>query len=244
MPPNIDPITAGYIANIATNLTGYIIAGARWKIKQQLQGTEEQRAMRRSIEAGLVALLASTSAQAPEASHHLSSLFERFFTDQVVGEAVGQELTLILYGNELDVAILRELFEAAGYDADTLSHLDFDFEAGMHAFRYAFLLNAVQEPPLQPIIQTGAQITQILLLREIRESNEQMADTLQAVVALLRQPQAASLTIQAGQISVGSQVIAWPRLEGGALPPPATDWEQHYLEALIARCDPLDLTPR
>jgi formylglycine-generating enzyme required for sulfatase activity len=234
----MDPFTADYLANLTADLTAQVVTAAGRRLREALAGTEEEQALRRCLQAGLVALLAQAIAareaeHEPEARDLLAEIFRDFLGDP----DVGRELAALLRGNPPDVEELAYLFEAAGYEAETLPGLD--FQQGMAAFEAAFLAAAIEEPALQGTIQTGQLLAQTPLLRD-------MLAAMQELVAFLRQARPGSVGIGADQITAenvvsGVQIVyQLPRVEAAA--PPA-DWEGHYLRSLISRCDPLDLAP-
>jgi len=229
----VDAFTAEYLANLTADLTIHALAAAGRRLRETLGGSEEEQALRRCLQAGIVALLAAATAKASEELDLLADIFGSFFRDP----DVGRELAAILRGNPPDVKELAYLFEQAGYDFETLPGLDFD--AGLAAFEVAFLTSAAEEPTFQGIIQTHQ------LLAQTRLQHELVA-TMRELVAFLHAAQPGSVGIRAGQITAqnvvsGVQVVY--TLSPIELPAQRDKAERHYLRTLISRCDPLDLTP-
>ncbi|WP_374689185.1 SUMF1/EgtB/PvdO family nonheme iron enzyme, partial [Promineifilum sp.] len=104
----------------------------------------------------------------------LHDIFSEFFHYK----AVRTQIEGLLSGEPLDHARLKTLFDAAGFDAETLPHLDLD--TGLRAFAAAFVAAAGEESELQGIIQIG-QLQQSLgvqqnLLAEMKELVAAMKD--------------------------------------------------------------------
>ena len=227
----MDPFTADYLANLAAGLTAQVVAAAGRRLRDAVAGSEAEQALRRCVQAGLVALLGTASADEPEATGLLAEIFAAYFRDP----DVGREVAGLLRGNALDAQEMGFLFEQAGYDAATLPGLD--LKHGLAAFEAAFLAAAVEEPALQGIVQAGQLLTQTRLQRELLAAMREL-------VAFLRDARPGSVGIGAGQITAenvvsGVQIVyRLPRPDMTGLP---ADWEAHYLRTLISRCDPLDL---
>ena len=122
----MDAFTADYLANLTADLTAHLITGAGRSLRRKLSGDPEQKALNRCIEAGLVALLTTASADSPAEMDLLADIFNGYFSDPDVGADVGRELEALLRGNPLDIEELGLLFEAAAmrpgpYPAWTLS---------------------------------------------------------------------------------------------------------------------------
>ena len=229
----MDPFASSYLAELTAALSAQILAAAGRRMREALSGSEEEQAVGRCVQAGVVALLATAGGEEPEAQDLLAEIFCGFFRDP----DVGRELATILRGTSPDGEELAFLFAEAGYDATTLPGLD--FQQGMAAFEAAFLAVAAEEPALRGLIQTEQLLAQTRLQRD-------MLDTLRELAAFLRQARPGSVGIGAEQITAenvvsGVQIVyQMPRLEVSAATP---DWEEHYLRTLISRCDPLDLAP-
>jgi hypothetical protein len=103
------------------DLTAQLVAATGRRLREVLSGTEEEQAMKRCVQAGVVALLSRASSEEPEARSLLADIFGSFVRD----EEVGRELAVLLRGNPLDTEELGYLFEQAGYDAETLPGLGF-----------------------------------------------------------------------------------------------------------------------
>ena len=227
----MDPFTADYLANLAAGLTAQVIAAAGRRLRDAVAGSEAEQALRRSVQAGLVGLLATASAGEPEAADLLAEIFRAFFADP----DVGREVAGLLRGNALDGQEMAYLFEQAGFEAETLPGLN--LKQGMTAFEAAFLAAAVEEPALQGIVQVGQLLAQTRLQRE-------MAAAMHDLIEFVRQARPGSVGIRAGQITAenvvsGVQIVY--QLPRADLTGPPADWEAHYMRTLISRCDPLDL---
>ena len=205
----MDGFAAEYLANLTADLTVRVVEATHRRMREALSGTEGEQAMRRCIQAGLVALLAKATVDAPEDAMLLQDIFTDFFKDPLVA----LEISKLLRGRSLDREGLAELFEQAGYDARTLPGLEFG--AGLAAFEAAFAEAAVAEPALRGLIQTDHLMEQTrlqgALLAEVRE-----------LVSLLREARPGSVGVQAGQITAENVVSGMQIVYrfGGAVSPP------------------------
>ena len=112
----MDGFTASYLAELTAALTERVLEAAGRRVQEAFAGTEDERALRRCIEAGTIALLTKASADVPEETALLEDIFSDFFSNLFVA----RELSKLLRGRRPDDAELRDLFEQAGYDAGTL----------------------------------------------------------------------------------------------------------------------------
>ncbi len=127
----MNTFTADFLANLTADLSVKVLEAAGRRLRETLGGTEEQQALRRCVEAGIVTLIAEATASEPEQITLLRDIFGDFFDEPLVAS----ELSKLLRGRSPDRDDLADLFEQAGYDADTLPGLD--FAAGIAAFEIA-----------------------------------------------------------------------------------------------------------
>lgn len=182
----MDQFTADYLTNLAAGLSANLLPYIKGKMQQALQGSEQQHALTRALEVGLIALLAAATRAEPDEIDHLDTIFRTFFSKP----AVARELANMLRGR-LNIKKLRQLFNDAGYDASTLPHLDFD--VAIQAFQGAFLLAAIEEPELSPIIEAHQLLRQTKL-------QEEMVTTLRELVATLSSTAEKQHAVQAGEV--------------------------------------------
>ena len=197
----MDPVTAAFstkfLTGIATSLTMKILAASGRSLRATLETPEKRKALERCIEAGVVALVARSSADAPEERDHLAGIFEAFSREP----DVGIELAALIRGNPLDFDALAGVFDDAGYVEATLPGLD--FKEGMTAFQIAFFIAATEEPELQGIIQTNLLLAQTQLQRELVAAMKEL-------VGLVRRAQSGTIGIEAGEVSAaveGEKVV-------------------------------------
>jgi formylglycine-generating enzyme required for sulfatase activity len=225
----MDTFTPAYLANLAANLTAQLLPVLGRKLQTTLKGSDSSQAIERSLHKAIVALLAQASATTPDEETVLADIFSDFLQQ----EDVLREVAALLRGRGWDVAELALLFEASGYEAETLPGLS--FEAAMNAFAAAFLNATAAEPALQGTLQTDQLLTQTRLQRALLAEMKQLVSQLR---------EATDIGIRAGVIEAtnvvnGTQIIyEWPgTLPGGR----DTLWESHYLRTLLTHCDALDL---
>ena len=186
--------TAEYLANLTAALTERVLEAAGRRVQEVFSATEEDRALRRCIEAGIVALLTKASAEAPGETALLDDIFTDFFNDLFVAG----ELSKLLRGRSPDQQELRYRFEQAGYDVETLPGLD--FESGMAAFEVAFVETALlEESALHDPIKAGNLLEQTTLLRS-------MLDEVRTLVERFRAVESGQVGIQAGTIKAENVV--------------------------------------
>jgi len=231
----MEQFASDFLANLIAELAAKMLEGLGARAREAVSGPEAQRALKRAIQAGVVALLAqaSTEAKAPEQVALLQDIFHGFFADPFVG----RELSKLLRGKPLDTDELAELFEQAGYDARTLPGLD--FASGMRAFEAAFVDAALNEPALRERMQSGMSLEQTRLLQNLSQD-------VSALRALLKDAKPGSVGIQAGRITAqnvvsGVQIIH----QWGAKPAPDTkvlSLREAYLNHLLETADRLSLS--
>ena len=188
----MDQFTADYLANLTADLTARVLEAAGRQVREKIAGTEKEQALESCLQAGIVALLATTSAQVnKDELDLLSDIFQEFFNDP----DVGKELEQLRRGNLLQRDALTYLFEQAGFQAETLPGLD--FSQGLTAFEAAFIAAATDKPALQGIIQTNQ------LLAQTRLQGDMLA-TMRELVAFLRRAQPNTVGIRVNQITAQS----------------------------------------
>jgi formylglycine-generating enzyme required for sulfatase activity len=196
----MDGFTAEYLADLTATLTERVLGAAGRRVEESFAGSEEERALRRCIQAGTVALLTKASADVPEETALLEDIFADFFDDIFVA----REISKLLRGRPPDEEELRYLFQQAGYDVETLP--DLDFEAGMAAFEVAFIETALlEESALHDPIKAGNLLEHTALLRSLLVEVRTLVERFRAV-------EFGRVGIQAGTITAenvvhGVQVI-------------------------------------
>jgi formylglycine-generating enzyme required for sulfatase activity len=195
----MEGFTADYLASLTAALTERILEAAGRRVREAFAGSEEERALRRCLEAGTVALLTKASADAPAETALLDDIFTAFFDDLFVAG----ELSKLLRGRSPDQDELRYRFKQAGYEAETLPGLD--FEAGLAAFETAFVEAALAEPALQGRIQAGNLVDQTRLQQALMGEVRTLVEKLRAVESGRVGIQAG--TIRAENVVSGVQVI-------------------------------------
>jgi formylglycine-generating enzyme required for sulfatase activity len=231
----MDVFTSAYLANLAANLSALILPKAARRLQEQWQGEPSAAALQRCLEAGVLGMVSKASLDEPDQEHLLADIFSDFFQDR----GVAQELTRLLQAHPLSAETLAELFEDAGYDAQTLPGLQ--FAETVAAFEAAFLEAAALEPLLRDPIQTHQGWAQTALQREMVALMRQMVRELRAA----KQPvgiQAGVITAEnvvSGAQTIHNQIIyQWP---DSPIARREAVWESHYLRTLLAQCDALDL---
>ena len=141
-----------FFTKLAVKLTAGVLGSAIKRLQVAIMGTLAEKAVKRSLEAGLAVFLTLVATiidnNNKDEKKHLEDIFEKFFDH----DDVRAELAGMLRGKTLDIEELAILFKDAGYDGETIPGLD--FEQGMRKFHGAFLMAARQEPDLQRLIQT------------------------------------------------------------------------------------------
>ncbi|MBK8989786.1 MAG: SUMF1/EgtB/PvdO family nonheme iron enzyme [Chloroflexi bacterium] len=229
----MDAFTADYLSNLAAELSAPIITKVARRMADKWPGDETARALQRCVQAGILGMVSRASQDEPEQTALLSDIFTDFF-----GQAdVAKEVARLVSVQRLSVADLQELFEAAGYDPETLPGLR--FPEAVAAFEAAFLETAAAETALQPIIQVHQGWAQTAL-------QQQMVVLMRQMVAALQASPGQHVGIQAGRI-VAENVVSGPQIiqqqtvfQWGGRAEKQT-WETAYLKTLIDQCNRLDL---
>lgn len=158
----MDPLTSSYIAELLASLShSFIIAGGAI-LRDAVTGSPKEKAVNRCLRSGLTALLANADYNSETEQYHLlRDIFKDFFSR----EETAQELSLLLQGRRPALEKLRDLFDKAGYDAETLPGIDFN--RAMLSFEAAFNSIAAQESELQGIIVAGGTYEQNKIQREL-----------------------------------------------------------------------------
>ncbi|MBW7959696.1 MAG: SUMF1/EgtB/PvdO family nonheme iron enzyme [Candidatus Promineofilum sp.] len=192
----MDPFSATVLAQLTADLTGGVVSSLSGALKRQLSGTPEQQALERSIRAGIVALVAQTTAATatPEEEDLLADIFEKFFHHPVVWVAISQ----LIGGTPLDHAQLRGLFTDpddpdTGYDLERLQSVDFD--AALDAFTAAFVESVRRQKDLAHIVQSG-------LLGQLVRGQGESTQQIRELVA--RIDQLTSVAVRAGNVVDGA----------------------------------------
>ncbi len=231
----MNTFTADFLANLTADLSVKVLEAAGRRLRETLGGTEEQQALHRCVEAGIVTLIAEAAASEPEQITLLRDIFGDFFAEP----SVAYELSKLLRGRSPDRDDLADLFEQAGYDADTLPGLD--FAAGIAAFETAFVQAAIAEPALRELVRTGHLVAQTQVQGELLITVRELLAFLQQA----RVAQADSIGIRAGRISAenvvnGVQIVhQWG---GGAGPRDPAPLHEAYLSYLYQTAGRLSLS--
>jgi hypothetical protein len=140
----LDPITTGYLADMAANVTASILGVLGGRLRQAIEATPCQKPLERCYQAALAAWLPADD----PLSQTYKSLFEAFLDEP----AVTAEFAMLVRGRAPDqetlVESFAELTEGRGLPP-------FDFSARLGAGVEAFLQCAEQEPELAETIQTA-----------------------------------------------------------------------------------------
>jgi hypothetical protein len=225
------PTFGDFLANLAAELSALVVEAWARRIGEQIHGTPREQALRRCLDAGLVAFLRRAQTDAPAYVELLQTTDTFFQRADVV-----KELSRLLRGQRLDVDELHFLFTRAGYPGTDL----FDFSAAMTDFETIFLLQATEEETLRETIQAAQLLQQTRLLAD-------QVGLLREILAVLHQialrdiAGIAADTITATNVVSGVQNVYQLKPEKPS-PDYPDHWESHYLKALITRCGGLDLT--
>ncbi|MCP3957512.1 MAG: SUMF1/EgtB/PvdO family nonheme iron enzyme [bacterium] len=223
------------IGQLTKRATGSLIDASGRRFRRVFEDPERAQALERCSEAGIVALLQAVETGDEAELAHLGDVMREFFTSDEISPDLGRALAPLLRGHGLDLEELQELFEEAGYEAETLP--GFDFDNAFNAFAGGFAAAALEQVLLRDEIQTHVLLSQLQLQKEM--------------VELLRQLAGFLAGSRPGTVSVAAEQITAESLGGTqmvfAAPAPRTsalgDWESHYLRTLVSQCDPLDLSP-
>ena len=140
----LDPITTGYLADVAANVTASILGVLGGRLRQAIAATPRQKALQRCYQAALAAWL--------PADDPLSKIYEPLLKAFLDEQAVTAELAKLVRGRAPDQQTLVESF------ADIMEGRGlppYDFSARLGAGIEAFLQVAEQEPELAETIQTA-----------------------------------------------------------------------------------------
>ncbi len=198
----MSPFTQAVIGGLTEALAGTLYDAVGRRLRRALEEPERKQALARCCEVGIKALIrASAEGREREEIEHLSDVISSFFTSEEIADDLGRALAPLLRGQPLDMDEMRELFEDAGYDAETLP--DFDFEGAFIAFSYGFSAAAVEHRALRGEIRTHLLLEQLKLQTEMR-------DSLQELVASALQAKPESAAVSADQINaknvIGNQI--------------------------------------
>ncbi len=196
------PFSETLIAQLTDTLAGTLLGAGGRRLRRVLSDPERQQALERCREAGVVAMIQAAGSGDEAELAHLSDVIRQFFTSEEIVDDLGPALAPLLRGQSLDMAEMRELFEDAGYDAETLP--GFDFEGAFTAFAGGFAAAAVEQPALSDEIRTHLLFDQLELQAEVR-------DALRELVAFLGQAKPGTAAVAAEQITAknvaGTQII-------------------------------------
>jgi formylglycine-generating enzyme required for sulfatase activity len=151
-----------FLGGLAAEITGRLLDAAGYQARKHFRGEPEQQALTRALAEGLYAAVSQLTDDPDLKAHYLE-----IFGEWSRREAVAGELSKLIDprdGAELDLALLREEFEALGYEPDLLGE-SVEFEAVVARFASAFYDAAARQKELQGRIQ-------IRLLRGIVERAE------------------------------------------------------------------------
>jgi hypothetical protein len=207
----------GLVANLATDLLN--AAGRR--VARRFQADPQHTALENALGEALVRALSAFPID-PELADHYLTLFDNFLRR----EAVQEELSLLIDPRPdaaIDLELLRQEFQEAGYDPDLLPDLDFDqFVA---TFATAFYEEAACRPEFQGVIKIGLlrgvveQLQEITHLtrrttqavESVAEDTEEITEQLEAMIR--GQTEAQSLLTQIRDVSQQSVDQIYPVLE-------------------------------
>jgi formylglycine-generating enzyme required for sulfatase activity len=151
-----------FLGGLAAEITGRLLDAAGYQARKHFQGEPEQQALTRALAEGLYATVSQLTDDPDVKAHYLE-----IFGEWSQREVVAGELSKLIDPRdqaELDLALLREEFEALGYEPDLLGE-SVEFEAVVARFASAFYDAAARQKELQGRIQIG-------LLRGIVERAE------------------------------------------------------------------------
>ena len=173
-----DPIVAGYIANLGSDLTLGVLGMLGRRLREALKGTPRQQALKRCYQAATIAFLPEND----PASESYRPILQHFFAQP----AVQAELAKLVKGREPDQEILIEFFEEATAKVDGLPL--YDFPTRLAAAVEAFLEIAEEEEALAEVIQT----TQ---LRDAAKSLREIAPDVRVIRQVMQQPNETTIPI-------------------------------------------------
>ena len=190
----LDPITTGYLADVAANVTASILGVLGNRLRQAIEATPRQKALEHCYQAALAAWLPADDPLSKTYQPHL-----RAFVDE---PAVTAELAKLVRGRAPDQETLVENFaeftEGRGLPS-------FDFSTRLGAGVEAFLQVAEQEPELAETIQTAQLRDATQLLRAVATD----VNAIRQAVEVAR-PSTGDVTakgnIDAGNLVTGTQI--------------------------------------
>jgi len=231
----MEPFTWPFISGAAAALAANLISSGGRKVRAALSGSDNEQALQRCIEKGMIEFLAMATEKAPDKVDAVEDLLRDFFEDR----DTALDLAPMLRGQGVHAG---DLAEALCKDAHLDRNLpDFDVREGFLAFETAFLLAAEEEPLLQPVIQGNR-------LREIVETNRELAESIRSHLSSLEPVKQESITVQDGSI-YGKRIDATNVVSGiqmifqvapGPARPPVEDKRLQYLKELAAVTNILD----
>ncbi len=196
------PFTDVLIAHLTKTLAGSLVGASGRRLRRLLAEPEREQALERCCEAGIVALIRAADGGDEDEFGHLGDVIRVFFTSGKIADDLGRAVAPLLRGQSLDMGEMRELFEDAGYDAETLP--GFEFESAFTAFAGGFAAAAVEQPSLRDEIRTHLLFSQLELQAEIR-------DQLRSLAEFLARARPGTAVVTAEQITAenvaGTQII-------------------------------------
>ena len=227
----MDPLSAGtwLLGSTAKKLSDDMLAKSGGRIKRAIVGSEHQQALERSVRAGVALLVASTASEDPEKQNVLDTIFRSFFHQ----EDVAEELAQLLRGRPLDIDELRQLFDEAGYDAETLPGIN--FEEALLLFQAGFVEAIEEEDALQEIIK-------VTELKQQSRMQRQMVDLLNVLVVEMQAKPPNAIHLFPGQIQIQGVDRLFNLLDKKSTREHETV-ETLYLNTLVDRCNIVDLSP-
>ncbi|MGH7491109.1 MAG: hypothetical protein ACREOO_01810 [bacterium] len=140
---------ASFLSALADDMVKAMLKAAGKRVLEKFKTPEKQKAIKKCLNAGLVAITTACSKIENDYGHHLADLFEHFFRQPEVAE----QLAPLLRAAQLNRPALAGLFQKSGYDAATLPTLNFD--QALDAFEAGFLTAALEEPTIREIINAN-----------------------------------------------------------------------------------------
>ncbi len=184
----MDTFSASYLSGLTAALTTQVLNALGSRLKTSIYGTEKEQAVKRCLNAALVALVKTASTEVTTEINLLRDIFKSYFSDA----EVGREVVQLLNGRNLVREEMHFLFGKAEFEAKTLPGVDFD--AALSVFEYAFIIAAANEETLQGVIQTSQLLKQTKIQQDIR-------DDVRKLVELMQGMKEASVEIRGGEVS-------------------------------------------
>ena len=173
---SMDQFLPAYLAELTASLTAQVLNALGQRATEAVLGSEEERAIERSLQAGVAAMLDRVTERVPDVLNLLRDIFSQFFMGADISPDVGDAIEPLFWGRSLDVERLRQLFEQAGYVPEQFP--GFDFAAGIRAFEEAVSRAVAGEAELQQMFQTKLAATRTkesLIQTELkRETGEEV----------------------------------------------------------------------